>query len=85
MKTNKDWDKIIREWESSDTSVESFCKQQQIATSTFYKHRKKLKQNNENAFESVAIRQNERISFVINGVHITCDHHDIAAILEAVK
>lgn len=85
MKTNKDWDKIICEWENSDLSVESFCKEQQIATSTFYKHRKKLKQNNENVFEPVVIKQNDTVSFIVNGVHITCDHHDIAAILGAVK
>lgn len=85
MKTNKDWDKIICEWKNSDLSVESFCKERQIATSTFYKHKKKLNQDNGNAFEPIVIKQNKMISFIVNGVHITCDHHDIAAILEAVK
>ena len=85
MKTKKDWDKIINEWKNSNLSVESFCKEQQIARSTFYKYKRKSKQNNESIFEPVVIKPNDTVSFIINGVHITCNHHDIAAILEAVK
>lgn len=85
IKANKNWDKIICMWKGSKLSVESFYKEQQIAISIFYKYRKKLKQNNKNAFEPVVINQNDTVFLVVNDVHITCNYHDIATTLEAIK
>ena len=85
MRQAKDWNKLICEWENSDLSVETFCKNQQISVSSFYKHKRKLTQSTECVFTPVVVKSNDTISFIVNGINITCDCNDIAAILEAAK
>ncbi|MCP4599049.1 MAG: hypothetical protein GY847_00660 [Proteobacteria bacterium] len=64
QKRQRDWQKVIQQWQKSGLSVRTFCRQQGIPTTSFYQGRRRLtasaltspRQNPQNKFIEVNLR-----------------------------
>lgn len=86
MNRKINWKEIFVDWERSGLSVTAYCKTNHISVSAFYRNKPLSEEKNDDiSFSPVVISQDERISFTVNDVKITCNRHDLVFIMEAIK
>lgn len=73
-RTKAEWKRIVEDQKNSELSVENYCKTHHVSPGAFYRHKRMLDESgpsNAQAF-TLAVIDEEMISFCLDGHHIEC-------------